>query len=125
MTVDGKPTRRRKSKSAAGSGSGNPEVIDPDRELRELARRHSAAAIAALACVVSDTEAPAGARITAATTLLGWAFGREGGDGAGKGQGARKPSSTEQVIRLAWMETKAKRRGKARSPKTGSGKTRD
>lgn len=120
MTRDNasKPPRNSKADVA-------PDPPDPDKTLRELARRHCATAIAALAAVVADAEAPAGARITAATTLLGWAFGREGSDTSGKGQGARKPPETEQVIRLAWMETKARNRGKSKKPKKGPSKGKD
>ena len=91
--------------------------------LRRLARRHCRAAIRALSVVVKDSQTPAGARITAATTLVGWALGRESSEGAGKGQGAGKPSNTEQVVRLAWMESKRKRRGKAKGSKKETGKT--
>ncbi|MGH6879758.1 hypothetical protein [Hypericibacter sp.] len=107
----------RKFKAAA-----KPSDLDADRVLRDLAQGHCAAAIAALAAVVSDAEAPAGARITAATTLLGWAFGSESGALPGKGLGGRKASHTEQVVRLAWMEPKTRTRGKARKPKKTTGK---
>lgn len=107
----------RKSKAAA-----KPSEPDADRVLRDLARGHCAAAIAALAAVVSDAEAPAGARITAATTLLGWAFGLEGSTPSGKGPSGRKASGPEQVVRLAWMEPIARTRGKARKPKRTTGK---
>lgn len=69
--------------------------------LRPLARRHCEAAIAALAAVVADPAAPANARITAATTLIGWAFGRE----AAGGEGAAKRGMAEQVVRLTWGES--------------------
>jgi hypothetical protein len=107
---------RRKPRAAA-----KPPDIDAGRILRDLARGHCAAAIAARAAVVSDAEAPAGARITAATTLLGWAFGSENGALLQKGQGGRKASHTEQVVRLAWMEPKTRTRGNAEKPKKKTG----
>jgi hypothetical protein len=103
---------KRELKTTAESDKADPKSVEPEAVLRALARHHCAAAIAALAEVVSEPGAPAGARITAATTLLGWAFGREGGETIAKGQGARRPSNTEQVIRLAWLETKAAKRSK-------------
>lgn len=77
------------------------ETADIETMLRPLARRHCEAAIAALAAVVADPAAPAGARITAATTLIGWAFGRE----AAGADGAAKRGMAEQVVRLTWGET--------------------
>jgi hypothetical protein len=104
---------KRELKITAESDKADPKSVEPEAVLRALARHHCAAAIAALAEVVSEAGAPAGARITAATTLLGWAFGREGGgETIAKGRGPRRPSSTEQVIRLAWLETKAAKRSK-------------
>lgn len=88
---------------AAAPTSGAPpfEAADIETMLRPLARRHCEAAIAALAAVVADPAAPASARITAATTLIGWAFGRE----AAGGEGAAKRGMAEQVVRLTWGET--------------------
>jgi len=115
-------TKTRRYPPAKTEPAPDPAPAEPDKALRELARRHCAAAIGALAAVVADAEAPAGARITAATTLLGWAFGRESGDGLGKGPATRKPTETEQVIRLAWMEPNGRNRRQAKKPKKSASK---
>jgi hypothetical protein len=89
------------SAKAAAASAATPEAADIETMLRPLARRHCEAAIAALAAVVADPAAPANARITAATTLIGWAFGRE----AAGGEGAAKRGMAEQVVRLTWGES--------------------
>jgi hypothetical protein len=48
-----------------------------------LARRHAEAAIAALIEVVGDRSAPPASRISAASALLNWGFGKSSADEEG------------------------------------------
>ena len=66
--------------------------------MRGIARGHGEAAIAALAAVMNDASASPAARVSAASTLLTWGFGRPGQQ-AGEGKGERV---RERVVRLAW-----------------------
>jgi len=63
---------------------------------RVSARRHARLAIETLAAVMADPAAAPTMRISAATTLLQWAYGKPTAEGEGAG------GKTEQVIRLAW-----------------------
>lgn len=56
-------------KSAANEGAESPAIA-------ALARRHAEAALAALIEVVGDRTASPAARISAASTLLNWGFGK-------------------------------------------------
>ena len=49
-----------------------PEMI----ELRELARQHTRAAVEAIIAIVQDADAPASARVTAASEILDRGWGR-------------------------------------------------
>jgi hypothetical protein len=69
------------------------------QEIEHLARKHADAAVAALAAVMKDETATAAARISAASTLLQWGFGRTAA--AVKGKAA---DNGEQIIRLTWGE---------------------
>jgi hypothetical protein len=66
--------------------------------MRVIARGHGEAAIAALAAVMNDASASPAARVSAASTLLTWGFGRPG-QPAGEGKGERV---RERVVRLGW-----------------------
>lgn len=67
------------------------------RAIESLARRHAAAAVSALASVLVDETATPAVRISAATALLQWGYGRPGT------QGKSKPSEGgEQLVRLTW-----------------------
>ena len=66
--------------------------------MRTIARGHGEAAIAALAAVMNDASASPAARVSAASTLLTWGFGRPGQQ-AGEGKGERV---RERVVRLGW-----------------------
>lgn len=68
------------------------------RGMRGIARGHGEAAIAALAAVMNDASASPAARVSAASTLLTWGFGRPGQQ-AGEGKGERV---RERVVRLGW-----------------------
>lgn len=63
---------------------------------RASARRHARLAIETLAAVMADPAAAPTMRISAATTLLQWAYGKPTAEGEGAG------GKSEQVIRLAW-----------------------
>ncbi|MEX1206422.1 MAG: hypothetical protein WEB85_14355 [Dongiaceae bacterium] len=83
--------RRRGKRVAAAS---RPDDADP--EIGALARRHAEAAVAALVAVMSDADATPAARVSAASALLNWGYGKagpaapEGGDAG------------PQVVRLVW-----------------------
>ena len=96
--------------------------------VRRLARDHCRGAMRALAAVAKDTDSPAAARITAATSLVAWALGYPP-DGAPPvvEAGSSRRGTPEQVVRLSWMESKKQRRSPAPKPagegeKTGPGK---
>ena len=66
-------------------------------KLETLAQQHARRAIAALAKVVEDETASPATRISAASTILQWGYGRPGGK-------AKPGDAGEQVIRLSWGE---------------------
>ncbi|WP_374656138.1 hypothetical protein [Dongia sp.] len=69
----------------------------PIDKVETLAQQHAKRAIAALADVIDDETATPATRISAATAMLQWGYGRPGGKlKAGEGG--------EQVIRLTWGE---------------------
>jgi hypothetical protein len=84
-------TRREKLKKLLRAAQDGPEAIE------NLARRHAAAAVASLAAVLDDEEATPSVRISAATALLQWGYGRPGTQPKGK-----PGDSGEQVVRLSW-----------------------
>ena len=60
-------------KGESGNPHGRPRVI---LGVRDLARQHTEAAIETLASIMVDSEAPAAARISAASEILNRGFGR-------------------------------------------------
>jgi hypothetical protein len=70
---------------------------DGPNAIESLARRHAEAAVASLAAVLNDENATPAVRISAATALLQWGYGRPGAQTKGK------PGDTgEQLVRLSW-----------------------
>ncbi|WP_374382956.1 hypothetical protein [Dongia sp.] len=67
----------------------------PLEKLETLAQRNARRAIAALVAVVEDEAATHATRISAATAILQWGYGRPGGK-AKPGEGG------EQIVRLVW-----------------------
>jgi hypothetical protein len=78
------------------------------RAIEWLARQHAAAAIQALAGVLADATATPATRISAASALLQWGYGKPGiqakvkADGVKAGEG--KADEGEQYVRLIWGE---------------------
>lgn len=71
------------------------------RVIETLARRHAATAVSALAAVLVDEAATPAVRISAATALLQWGYGRPGTQSGAQAKG--KPGEAgEQVVRLTW-----------------------
>ena len=70
-----------------------------DPAVRVLARAHADAAVAALAAVMTDADATPAARVSAASALLSWGYGKSGPGAAGDKPDQRK---LEQVVRLIW-----------------------
>ena len=67
----------------------------PMEQLEALARQHAKRALAALAEVIDSEEATPATRISAATAILQWGYGRPSVKG--------KPGEAgEQVVRLTW-----------------------
>lgn len=60
-------------KGSSGNPVGRPRVI---MAVRDLAREHADDAIQVLASIMGDTDAPAAARISAATEILNRGYGR-------------------------------------------------
>ena len=72
-------------------------LAPPIERVETLAQRHAKRAIATLAAVIDDETATPATRISAATALLQWGYGRPGTKmKAGEGG--------EQIIRLTWGE---------------------
>ena len=76
-----------------------PRKAETPRKIESLARRHAEAAMAALAAVLQDKNATPAARISAASTILQWGFGRPAASVKGK-----PGEAAEQIIRLSWGE---------------------
>ena len=72
-------------------------VTDP--AVRALARAHADAAVAALAAVMADADATPAARVSAASALLNWGYGKSAPGATGDKPDQRK---TAQVVRLIW-----------------------
>ena len=91
-------TTKQRHESADARGGGGARSPRLCRDIRTLARTHSAAALAALVAVIDDAEASPAARVSAATALLTWGHGRA--DGVGK-DGKGKDAEVE-TVRLVW-----------------------
>ena len=76
-----KPARPRRLPAKA------PPAADKQPAIAALARRHAEAALAALIEVVDDRTASPAARISAASALLNWGFGKSNSAGEGGGDG--------------------------------------
>jgi hypothetical protein len=62
---------------------------------REIAKRFTWEAFAALADVMQDGEAAATARVNAANTILEWGHGK-------RGESAKAPKVIDRVIKVDW-----------------------
>ncbi|MEX2295837.1 MAG: hypothetical protein WD715_00360 [Dongiaceae bacterium] len=93
----------KKSKPIAGEPAGvkeKPDAAKPglSRRRREpdiatRARQHTEAALEAFVAVMRDANAPAAARVAAATQILTWGYGKNAGGESEAG---------ERTVRLAW-----------------------
>lgn len=83
---------RRRAKRLAPTS--RPDDADP--EIGALARRHAEAAVAALVAVMRDDDATPAARVSAASALLNWGYGKAGPAAPEGGE------SEPQVVRLVW-----------------------
>jgi hypothetical protein len=65
------------AKGQSGNPGGRPKALLPDgRTVQDLAREHTADAIAALVSVMSDDDAPPAAIVSAASAILDRGWGR-------------------------------------------------
>jgi hypothetical protein len=105
---------------ATASGVTSKDREPADHYVRRLARDHCRGAMRALAAVAKDTDSPASARITAATSLVAWTLGYppDGAPPTAETSGGRR-GTPEQVVRLSWMESKNQKRSQSRRPKPG------
>jgi hypothetical protein len=69
-----------------------------DEAIAVSAKRHAKAALAALVEVMGNPEASPSARISAASAVLTWAFGRKGG-GESEGE-TERPAE----LRIRWLK---------------------
>ncbi len=81
----GKPFKPGRS----GNPSGRPKLTPELVVLRDLARQHTRDAVEAIIAVMGDSEAPASARVAAASEVLdrGWGRATQSVEHAGKGGG--------------------------------------
>ncbi len=84
-------TRRRGKRVAPAARPDG--AVDP--EIGALARRHAGAAVAALVAVMSDDDATPAARVSAASALLNWGYGKAG-------PAAAEADAGPQIVRLVW-----------------------
>jgi len=112
------PPRNRRSRAPVN------DKEPADSYVRRLAQQHCGGAMRALSAVARDLNAPAAARITAATSLVAWALGTSV-DGAGSAPETTggKRAAPQQVVRLAWMESNSKTRSQPKKPKGEAEKT--
>ena len=87
--------RQEPADARSGGGAQGPRIR---RDIRTLARAHSAAALAALVAVINDAEASPAARVSAATALLTWGHGRAGG----VGKSSKDRDAKAETVRLVW-----------------------
>ena len=74
------------------------DATDTKDDIQSLARAHSADAIAVLAEIMNNTDAPAGARLSAAKALLDRGWGKAGAKPPDDGNRARPVSQIKRVI---------------------------
>ena len=74
------------------------DATDTKDDIQSLARVHSAAAIAVLAEIMNNTDAPAGARLSAAKALLDRGWGKAGAKPPDDGNRATPVSQIKRVI---------------------------
>jgi len=87
----------------SGNPGGRPKLTPELLELRELARQHTRAAVEAIIQIVQDGEAPASARVTAASEILdrGWGRATQSVEHAGPGGAAIPHSMVIEFVRVA------------------------
>ena len=85
----------------SGNPSGRAKLTPEMIELRELARQHTRAAVEAIIQIVQDGEAPASARVTAASEILdrGWGRATQSVEHAGPGGAAIPHSMVIEFVR--------------------------
>lgn len=74
------------------------------RAIEWMARRHAAAAIQTLAAVLVDATATPATRISAASALLQWGYGKPGIQAKVKAGDGKPGEGGEQIVRLIWGE---------------------
>ena len=74
------------------------DATDTKDDIQSLARAHSADAIAVLAEIMNNTDAPAGARLSAAKALLDRGWGKAGAKPPDDGNRATPVSQIKRVI---------------------------
>jgi len=92
------PPRRQRDATA--------DTESTEQYVRRLARNRCRVAMRALAGVARDTGSPPAARITAAMNIIDWALGAVPGKESAAARAAGQRAASEQVIRLAWMDSK-------------------
>ena len=96
-------TLRTARPAATGPAEAAPASTGP-RKIETLARCHAAAAIEALAGVLGDATATPAMRISAASALLQWGYGKPGLQARVKPAGGGAEEGGEQYVRLIWGE---------------------
>lgn len=95
----GGPGRAKRPGDAGRADAEIPMAPRPNAPgLRVLARAHAAAAVEALAAVMSDSSATPAARVSAAGALLAWGYGKAAGREDEDGRRAPAP----HIVRLVW-----------------------
>lgn len=84
-------------KGQSGNPGGRPKAM---RDLTDLAREHSPAAIETLASIMSDEDAPETARVSAATAILdrGWGKARQAVEQTTRHEGRRADELTDDEL---------------------------
>jgi hypothetical protein len=110
------PPRRQRDATA--------ETESNEQYVRRLARNRCRVAMRALAGVARDTASPPAARITAAMNIIDWALGAVPGKESAAARTAGQRAASEQVVRLAWMDSKNQKPAAAKKPRGEAGKPR-
>jgi len=92
-----RPTRRRTGPKTKTASAPSPKPDQLTSDIAALARRHTEAALGAFVAVMQDGGAPAAARVSAATQILTWGYGKSVGAGEGTGD-------EPKMVRLTWEE---------------------